>query len=137
MKPAFIKIIVLATILVLMAGSFAMIHMNTADHTNCLAAIPGNPKCLGGMGPLQFAIMHINALLSVSLGVTSSLVLILLGALVLLVRLGVSDPSGLLSSASSYSRIFVEGNINSVRKQRHWISLLEKRDPSLSYAMNA
>ena len=137
MKSALATIIVLTAILALMAGSFAMINMGSGNHANCLAAIPGSPKCIGGMDPLQFAITHINALLSVSLGITSSLVLALVSALMLLAWLVVPDASGLLPTTSNYSRIFVDGNARSVRKQRHWISLLEKRDPSLSCAMNA
>ena len=137
MKPALATMIIVTAILALVAGSFAMINMEPGSHPDCLAAIPGSAKCLGGMDPLQFAITHINALLSASLGVTSSLVFALFATLILLAWLLVSDITNPLLTAANYSRISVEGNVRSVHKQRHWISLFEKRDPSLLRAMNA
>lgn len=135
MKPVLATTIILMTILALTAGAFAMSRiMNSTDHANCLAAIPGSAKCIGGMDPLQFASTHINALMGALLGVVSSLILVLLASLVLLTWLTTSTLSKLSSAAAYYSRIFTERNIRSVRKQRHWISLLEKRDPSFAFA---
>ena len=135
MKPVLATIIILMTLLTLTAGSFAMNRMmNSNDHADCLAAIPGSVKCIGGMDPLQFAITHINALLGASLGVTSSFILILLISLVLLAWLTVPALSKLLPAVSFYLRVFIERNIRGIHKQRRWTSLLEKRDPSLTFA---
>ena len=134
MKSALATIIIVTAILTLTAGNFAMADMASGNHPNCLAAIPGSPTCLGGMDPFQFAVTHINALLSASLGIVSSFVLVLFGALLLLVWLTLPSLSKLSASASYYLRIFTERNVRSIRKQRRWISLLEKRDPSLAFA---
>lgn len=137
MKSTLATIIILTAILALVAGSFAMVKMDSGNHANCLAAIPGSPKCIGGMDPLQFAITHINALLGLSLGITSSLSLALFASLVLLLWFAAPEISKTISGVSYYARVSNEGNTRSTYKQRHWISLLEKRDPSLSCAMNA
>ncbi len=128
--------IILTAILALVASSFVMVNMGPSNHANCLAAIPGSAPCIGGMDPLQFAITHINALQSASLGVMGSLIFALFASLILLAWLVAPDISNLSSMASSRARIFINGNVRSVQKQRHWISLLEKRDPSLSCAMD-
>ena len=138
MKPAAATIVIFITILTFTAGAFAMnAMMNSGNHANCLAAIPGSPECVGGMTPLQFAMTHINALSGASLGIVGTLAALLLVALVLLVWLRVADGSDALAMASLHtSRIFSEEHLQGLRKQRHWISILEKRDPSLAYAMN-
>ena len=138
MKPAAATIVIFITILTFAMGALTMsAMMNSGSHVNCLAAIPGNPKCAGGMTPLQFAITHINALSGASLGIVGTFAVLLLAALALLVWLAVADDPGLLAAALSHSiRIFSEGHLQGIRKQRHWISILEKRDPSLVYAMN-
>ncbi len=129
--------IIVTAILALAVGGLAMVNMGSGNHTNCLAAIPGSPKCLGGMDPIQFAITHIGTLLGASLGVVGSLVISLFALFVVLMWLVVPSISNSLLTISGYSGILVEAKIKSVRKQRHWVSLLEKRDPSLRCAMNA
>jgi hypothetical protein len=138
MKLAFASIIIVAAILALGAGAFVMVNMGPGNHANCLAAIPGGPRCLGGMDAFQLAITHINALLSTSLGIISSFSLFLLGALIALAWLATPSIKDPQSNDSNYSRAFIgtEGKIRNIQKQRRWISLLEKRDPSLVCAMN-
>lgn len=137
MKPALATTIILATILAITTGSFVMSRMmNASDHANCLSSIPG-VTCVSGMDPFQFAITHINTLLGVSLGVISSLALTFLAVLILLAWLTVPALSGLSPETAHYLRIFTERTMRSVRKQRHWISLLEKRDPSIVFAASA
>ena len=137
MKPALATMVIVTALLVLVAGSFAMGNMGSGNHANCLAAIPGSPKCIGGMDPLQFAITHINAFLNASLGIVGSLTALLLASLILLAWLAAPDAATLSSAVSYFSKIFAEERVSGIRKQRHWISLLEKRDPSLSCAMTA
>ncbi len=134
MKSALATIVILTAVLALVAGSFVMINMGAGNHANCLAAIPGSPQCIGGMDPFQFAITHINALLGASLGIVGSLILGLFASLMLLAWLAAPDLANLASAAVNYARIFSDGNIGSIRKQRRWISLHEKRDPSLAFA---
>ena len=138
MKSAAATIVMFMIILTFAMGAFAMsATMNSGNHVNCLAAIPGSPECVGGMTPLQFAMTHINALGGASLGIVGTLAVLLLAALALLVWLRVADASNVLATASLHtSRIFSEEHLQGLRKQRHWISILEKRDPSSVYAMN-
>lgn len=137
MKPALATMIIVTAILALVAGSFAMINMGSGNHANCLAAIPGSPKCIGGMDPLQFAITHINAFLGVSLGIVGSLTALLLVSLVLLAWLAASDAATPAAASSYFSKIFAEEHARGIQKQLRWISLLEKRDPSPYRAMTA
>jgi hypothetical protein len=137
MKLLLATIIILTAVFALTVGSFAMVNMASGNHANCLAAIPGSPKCVGSMDPIQFAITHISTLLGASLGVVSPLVISLLALLAVFAWFVVPDISNLLLAVSAYPRIFAETSLSSIHKQRHWVSLLEKRDPSLPCAMNA
>ena len=135
-RPIVAMTIIVVTILTLVAGSFAMsAMMGSGNHADCLAAIPGNPKCPGG-APLQFALAHINAFLSASLGIVGSLATSLLAAFAFLAWLEVGEVLKLTNAVSYPRRIFAEGYAQSIKKQRHWIARLEKRDPSSAYAMN-
>jgi hypothetical protein len=138
MKPAAAIIVIFVIILTFAMGAFAMnAMMNSGNHANCLAAIPGSPECVGGMTPLQFAMTHINALGSASLGIVGTFAALLLAALALLAWLVVADESDVLAVTSSCgARVFSGMRFRGARKQYHWISILEKRDPSLAYAMN-
>lgn len=137
MKPTLATIIMVMAILALAVGSFAMARMmGPGDHPNCLAAIPGSPRCFGGMDPFQFAVTHISALLGASLGIAGSLAGMALALLMLLAWLAIPDAADASSTTAGHSRNFVEGETESAHKQRHWISLLEKRDPSLYCAVN-
>ena len=138
MKPAAATIVIFITILTFAAGAFAMsAMMSSGSHVNCLAAIPGSPECVGGMTPLQFAMTHINALGGASLGIVGTLAILLLVALALFSWFRVAAGSGVHVVASLHtSRMFSEERLRGLCKQRHWISILEKRDPSLAYAMN-
>ncbi len=136
MRSVLAIVIMVAAIFALVAGSFAMVNMGSGSHTNCLAAIPGSPKCLGRMDLFQFAITHISTLLGISLGIVSPITAFLLAAFAVLVWIAVSNSFNLLLGSLGYSRVFIEAEIGSARKQHHWISLLEKRDPSSSCAMN-
>jgi hypothetical protein len=137
MKSVFATLIILASIFAFTAGNFAIIRMNNGSHTNCLAAIPGQPNCVGIFDRLKLVITHINALLGASLGIVSSFVLILFAALTVPSWIGVPDVSNLSATASNYSRSFIEGSSKSSPKQRRWFSLHEMRDPFSCHAMNA
>ena len=132
----FATIIVVIAIFTLMAGSFAMFHMNDGAHANCLAAIPGQPNCVSILDRVKLATTHINALLSASLGIVNSLALALISLLVLLVWVSISEASHLVSKIGNFSRVSLEGTTRSVHKQNRWISLHEKRDPSLMFAVS-
>ncbi len=137
MRLTFATISVMMAIFALVAGGFVMSSiMSSGDHADCLTAIPGNLNCAGILDPIQFLKTHINVLLDISLGVTSSLVLFLAASLMFLIWFIGPDALKLLSTNPNYARIFIDRNVRSTRKQRRWISLLEKRDPSLSCAMN-
>ncbi len=129
--------VILTAILALVAGSFAMVNMGASNHANCLAAIPGSPKCIGGMDPIQFAITHISTLLSASLGVISPLAIVFLALLAVFAWFAILNIPSPLLAALSYLRTLDDVRISAAHKERHWISLLEKRDPSSSRAMNA
>ena len=136
MKPTIAIAIIAITILTLVAGSFTMsVMMSSGNHANCLAAIPGSPKCPGG-DPLQLALMHINAFLSASLGIVGTLATLLLAALALLIWFAVPEVLRMEDVVSCSLRIFSEEYAQSIKKQRRWITRLEKRDPSFVYAMN-
>lgn len=137
MKSVFAAIMVVIAIFTLSAGIFAMNHMDSGDHANCLAAIPGQPGCSGNLDPVQFAIRHINAFLAMSLGITGSLVAVLFSSLILLAWLAAPDISKTASIASDCSGISIEGNARSVYKQRRWISILEGEEPFSFRAVNA
>ncbi len=137
-KPALATMGIVTTALALIVGWFAKINMGPGNHANCLAAIPGSPECVGGMNPVQFAMMHINTLLGASLGIVGSLATaLLLSLLVLLAWITTPDAADLMPAFSSHTETFIEGVTRSVRRQRRWISLLEKRAPSPFRAMNA
>ena len=121
----------------LVAGLFSMMSMmSSGNHANCLAGIPGSPECVGGMDPLQFAVAHINAFLSASLGIAGSLAGLLLAALILLAWLVVPNLPESGIAAPYLLRTLIEEHARSIQKQRHWIARFEKRDPSFAYAMN-
>ena len=134
MKSVFSTILIVVAIATLAAGSFAMLHMKDVDHSNCLAAIPGQPNCVNILNRVQLAVTHINALLSASLGIVNSFVLGLFVSLMLLAWVVLSDISGLHGVAKSFLRIFTEGIAESSYKQHRWISLHEKRAPSFVFA---
>ncbi len=140
MKSTIATVVILMSILALMAGGFVMSRrMSVGDHANCLVTTSGSSECIRGMDPFQSAITHVSALLNVSLGVMSSLVLTLFASFVLLswrVQLAILDISSISPTVSRYSKIFTEGAAGSIYKQRRWISMHEKRDPSLFCAMN-
>lgn len=137
MKSTIVILIIAMTILTLIAGSFAMgAMMSSGNHVNCLAAIPGSPKCLDG-DPLQFALTHIGAFLSASLGIVGlSATLFLITLIFLIVQLEMPEVLKVTNPVSYTPRIFFEEYIQSIKKQRRWIARLEKRDPSLAYAIN-
>jgi hypothetical protein len=137
MKSVFATLMILASLLAFTAGSFAMIHMNDVSHTNCLAAIPGQPNCVGIFDRVKFVITHINALLGASLGMVSSFALVLFAAFIVPSWIGVPDVSNLSATDSNYSRSFIEGSSKSAQRQRRWFSLHEMRDSSSHHAMNA
>ncbi len=138
MKPVIATMIIMTAILALAVGGFAMMNMGPGDHANCLAAIPGNPACVGGMDPVRFAIMHINALLGISLGIAGSFAAaFFFSFLVPLAWPPAPGAADLPPTISGYLGLFIEGITRSDRARRRWISLLEKRDPSPFCAMNA
>ena len=129
--------VIVTAVLALVAGGFAMATMGAGNHTNCLAAIPGSPECVNGMSPIQFVEMHINTLLGASAGITGSLVFSFFALLAACMWLTISAATDSLSITLRRVSIISAAKANSIGKQRHWISLLEKRDPSLMCAMNA
>lgn len=137
MKLAIATMVIVTAILALLAGGFAMANMGAGNHTNCLAAIPGSPQCVNGMSPFQFVEMHINTLLGASLGIVSSLIFSFFTLLAIFIWLTISAIAGPSLTALRRLSIIADEKANSAHKQRHWISLLEKRDPSFSCAMNA
>ncbi len=137
MKSALATMVILTAVLALVAGGFAMANMGAGNHANCLAAIPGSQQCVNGMNPFQFATIHINALLGASLGIVSSLAFTFLALLAVFAWLTVSVVADLPFITQRRLGIVTEGKANGIRKQHRWISLLEKRDPSLFCAMNA
>ncbi len=134
MKPALATIIIVAAVLAFEVGSFAMMNMGASNHANCLAAIPGSAACVGGMDPIQFAVTHINAFLGASLGITGSVTLAFFALFVLFARLSIGDVLKDPAISIIASRISFEKTAESITKQRHWISLHERRDPSLVFA---
>ncbi len=137
MRPGIAVIIVAATIFALIAGSFVMTRMmDFGNHANCLTAIPGQPPCSGNPNPFQSASEHINALLGASLAIVDGLLVVFLVSLALLAWLAMRDAAQLLPVIADRVHISAEKETTSIHKQRRWISLLEKRDPSFAYAMN-
>ena len=137
-KSVIAAIVITAIIFVLVAGGFAMSRvMGSGNHADCLATIPGQPKCVGVLGSIQFVLTHINALIGISLGVVSSFTFIIFALLILIAWLAATPIAKFLSATQTYPVIAVGKIAGSICKQRHWISLLEKRDPYLCRAMNA
>ncbi len=137
MKSALATMVIVTAVLALVAGGFAMATMGAGNHTNCLAAIPGSPECVNGMSPIQFVEMHINTLLGASLGIVGSLAFSFFALLVAFMWLTISAATDPLFMVSRRLSIISNARASGIGKQRHWISLLEKRDPSLLCAMNA
>ncbi len=129
--------VIVTAVLALVAGGFAMATMGAGNHTNCLAAIPGSPECVNGMSPIEFVEMHINTLLGASLGIVGSLAFLFFALLAVFIWLTISAAIDPLFMVSRRLSIISNAKASSIGKQRHWISLLEKRDPSLMCAMNA
>ena len=136
-KSAVTAIVITTTIFVLVAGGFAMSRMmGYGNHADCLATIPGQPKCVDVLGSIQFVLTHINSLIGISLGVVSSSTFIIFALLILIAWLAATPIAKFLSAARTYPVIAIGKTAGSIHKQRHWISLLEKRDPYLCRAMN-
>ncbi len=133
MKSALATVVVLTAAVALASGGFAMGTMGPGSHANCLAAIPGSAPCVGGADPIQFAVAHVSAFLSASLGVAGPLTLAFLLLSMLFAWPPAADALAASATGAAFSRIF-SGTAERMGKQRHWISLHEKRDPSLAYA---
>ena len=138
MKSTLDIILIVATLAMAIGGAFTMLHVS-GDHVRCpLAALAGN-TCANIVDPFAFAISHMTALLGFFTGViVRPVVSLALGfsALVAFSFLSVSGPPQLPLFARARS---ADGDRRNAAKQKwlRWFSVLEKRDPSLFYAVNA
>ncbi len=132
MKAALAVTILAAVILVFAGGSFVMDRMmNSSDHASCLLAIYGSSKCLGGLMPLELAASHINTLTVATTGIVGSFAAVLLMVFFLIAWPPILDSSQPAEIVLLRQEVTDERRARSVCKERRWISLLEKRDPSL------
>lgn len=136
-KSAIAAIVIIATVFVFVAGGFAMIRMmDSGNHANCLAAIPGQPDCAGIINSIQFALTHVDALISISLGIIGPSIFLIFVLLIIIALFRTIIIAKFLLTLQKHLIIVIYKIARSIYKQRYWISLLEKRDPYLCRAMN-
>ncbi len=137
MKATLSIILISATLATIIWGGFMMYSEN--GHTHCPISALESKGCMNAMSPLMSALAHLNVVIGISTGVAVWPLLLLslmlaFGAFLSFAKENINLPANVLSAR----RLSYEANRDySQSKWLGWLSVLEKRDPSVFRAAKA
>lgn len=128
--------IIFLTVSFIAIAVFGFVASDYNNHNKCIVAIAqGGSLCHNSA--LDFVVFHLGTLKSFSLAIFDFTFLLIAAALFFLAFIAIFDKklSDICDAIANTSRFF-EQEISFLKQKikfSHWLSLLEKRDPSLSF----
>ena len=132
MKRALGIILISATLATIVLGGFVVSH-NSDNHTQCPIAALSNNGCPSIMNQFEFALSHIKTIVSISTGVVVlPFIFLILAASMLFILFVFGAPwSPQINFFTRNNLLNKNREIVSPQKWLSWLSVLEKRDPSI------